>query len=95
MVELLRDQGACMRPKHAGWDALMVAAAGGHRGLIERLLSHGVSFTRTDARGKSAAAIAAARGHSEVAEMLSTMERVKQASGGASSLPPHLAGRGD
>ena len=77
-LELLFAKGACVKPKHDGWDPLMVAAAAGHRDAVDWLLARGVSFTRTNGNGKTAADLAADRGHPEIAGMLQRMREVKK-----------------
>lgn len=76
-VELLHSKRASMAPRQGGWDALMVAAASGHKDIVDWLLSHGMLFTNVNHKGKTAGDIAHARGHTELGEILNRMKEIK------------------
>jgi ankyrin repeat protein len=57
------------RDEH-GQAALMLAAAGGHRHIVECLIRHGADLNHTAKYGLSALMLAVVNGHAEVVRML-------------------------
>lgn len=53
-----------------GNSALALAAMSGHRDVVEHLLAHGADASIKNTEGKTAAMLAEAKGHSEIAALL-------------------------
>jgi ankyrin repeat protein len=67
----LLEHGAPINARQqGGWVPIHAAAQNGDRAMVELLLEHGADAALVNDAGKNAAAVARAKGHGEVAEML-------------------------
>ncbi|KAI8651645.1 hypothetical protein NCS55_01410200 [Fusarium keratoplasticum] len=76
LVKLLLNAGADVDAKgwHHGLTALSLAAAKGHRGIVELLLQNNASTDFVDETGRKAQAWAIEEGHDEIIEILANQE---------------------